>query len=639
MADRVKIKTVEFDNILKDEGLPKQVERVVRTLKKYDCAARKKWIADRQVAWDAIENVILTEEDEKLMRKKGQEPFAINKCNKGVQGSTAIVTDQKPEIKFIPIGSGDLYVAELMKRAHDVVWEKSEGSDEVYRFVEEAKIGAMGFMNSYHNPTKGLFGKIMMEEVDPSNIYWSSKSRRRDFGDTHLIKAVKRTAQYIKDHYPDITDDDLEYDLPIDLEQQGAHDTKTGEDQYASGDGMSEMDEDDCKNVWEIEAWMLETQTLHINVYVKNGSLAIDTYESHEEAINNLPEGGQHVMKPRDVRRQLIIVGKKIIHEEINPYGEDSDGDPIMPLVGLPAQRTRSAYPKSPTMYAAPINRMKVKNRAKLEFGVAQTVNSPIVRPDNCRWTGNPGTPGSELIVPQNIPFQPYRLGAGSSNMQLFRQMEEMADRDIDDQYDLHDVMRGKMDGKMAWQTVYALQEFGGMMSKPFLRSLESALTRIGKINIALIMRHWTREMWERLIEPKEWLEWVPDDEAMQLEQIKQVRARHMGKQQDELTQQDMQDVQEQIKNRWLDALELIRPSDPLAEPGISLVDLDVKVMAGSSMPTNRMAKMNQAMEFVGAGIYDAQAALEYVDDPNKDQIIARMDRNAQAAAQAQAIK
>ena len=44
-------------------------------------------------------------------------------------------------------------------------------------------------------------------------------------------------------------------------------------------------------------------------------------------------------------------------------------------------------------------------------------------------------------------------------------------------------------------------------------------------------------------------------------------------------------------------------------------------------------------IEKVKAGIYDAEAALEYDDDPNKDKIIARLKAKEEAAIRAGAFK
>ena len=56
-------------------------------------------------------------------------------------------------------------------------------------------------------------------------------------------------------------------------------------------------------------------------------------------------------------------------------------------------------------------------------------------------------------------------------------------------------------------------------------------------------------------------------------------------------------------------------------------------------MPTNRMAKLEVAIELVAGGIYDRQAALEYVDDPNRDLILARMAKQDEMAMQQEMLK
>jgi hypothetical protein len=112
--------------------------------------------------------------------------------------------------------------------------------------------------------------------------------------------------------------------------------------------------------------------------------------------------------------------------------------------------------------------------------------------------------------------------------------------------------------------------------------------------------------MWEKLIEAKEWTKFQPEDEP---------EAAKEG----ELSPED----QEAITRKWERALTLV--AHPEIPKRISLIDLDVKIVAGSSMPTNRIAKSMLAMEKLQAGMYDVEAALEYDDDPAKDKIVARM--------------
>jgi hypothetical protein len=348
--------------------------------------------------------------------------------------------------------------------------------------------------------------------------------------------------------------------------------------------------------------------------------------------------GAQEIAKEKDgdiilgkiteVRTQVIIVGSKIISEVTNPYGVDADGDPVISLIGLRGQKTLSAYPMSPTAYAVPINKEKCKRRIQFIAAASQSINAPIIEPkDKVKWTGKPGNPNSRGQVSAGAAFNPYRLPGGGMDIAKFVELENRADRDIDDQYDLPDVMRGREPkaANASGRMVLALQDLGGIMSKPFLRALESALIRLAKINIAIILKHWPRYMWDRLIEPDEEGYWTPDGKYEPKDPLN--------------VTEDELEIQEKIAANWKRALEAIRPLDPREPPGIGLIDLDVRLTAGSSMTTNRMAKSEMAIEMVQGGIYDRQAALEYMDDPNVDKIVERMKIQEEQAAAAEAAK
>ena len=92
--------------------------------------------------------------------------------------------------------------------------------------------------------------------------------------------------------------------------------------------------------------------------------------------------------------------------------------------------------------------------------------------------------------------------------------------------------------------------------------------------------------MWERLIEPDEMESWTPEGK---LTEEDTQTGQYQG--------QDYNDLKNQIKQKWLRALENIRPKDPSQPPGYELIDLDIRITAGSSMPTNRIARQEVGME------------------------------------------
>jgi len=629
---------IDLRLIQSDRTVKKQVLEVYGYLKIYkEADDRIKWMKRRDGAWDIIENKLWTAEEEKEIKNQGMVPLKINKCVKGVQGSSAVVTDQKPDVKFYPVGSGDLYIAELFKRGFDVVWEKNEGNDQVYDAVEERNIGGMPWMSVVLDKSLTPFGSIVFEEEPPEDFYFDKESRKRDYSDTHIIKAKMRNRQYIEDRYPGIKSEDL-YFMPTSVEDDSFSSGVTGGDNYAEQeDNQDTLDPEVVarqKIIWEIEAWMLKT--VHEDWFFeldKNGEPAAKkmSLKKDQKATDVLKEGEQHYW-PRKVKKrvQLIIVGKHIVSEKVNPEGEDSDGHPVMTLLGMKAQKTRNAYSMSPTMYAADLQKEKIKRRMQAIHSASHLSNAPVVRPEDSKWKGGPSTPGSELIVGKNSAFAPFRLQSGAADVMKFIALEERSDNEIDDVYDMQDVMKGKVpkgSERTSGRMVLALQDAAGMMSKPSLRRLESFLVRLAKVIMAMMLSHWQRYMWERLLEDTERVKFAPDgsDEAMARENIPE-----------EERDPDFEDLLRlDIAMKWEAALEKIRPRDINKPPGFRLLDIDVKITAGSSMPTNRIAKEQLAMEKVQAGVYDAEAALEYTDDPQKDKVIARLKKRQEAEMQA----
>ena len=85
-------------------------------------------------------------------------------------------------------------------------------------------------------------------------------------------------------------------------------------------------------------------------------------------------------------------------------------------------------------------------------------------------------------------------------------------------------------------------------------------------------------------------------------------------------------------------ALERVRTND-MSQQGLGLVDIDISVEAGSSLPTNRILKEALAIEKYEKGLYDRETALEYSDDPLKDKAVKRMKEVEAAQAKAEMMK
>jgi hypothetical protein len=645
---------IDLKRISASDADPK-VKEVYKLLKKYiDQPERKQWIERRNDNWDAVyedgdRSTIWTEAERKAMMEKGMVPLTVNDLYKGVQGSAAVVTDQKPGVEFLPVGSGDLYIAELMKRAHDQVWAQNYGGTEGYEFVREAKVGGAGFMVSKHDPAKGIFGKLIFGNHDPETIYYDmKKSRKADLSDTDIIIAHLVTKTYAKETYEGIKDEDLIFQ-EVPKPDTTKTDTATGVDNYTRDEkpDIPDSDDDEKEDVWEIEAHLLKRE-LEYWLMVPNVKGEWDRHtfgknqkDEAQEALDGIKEAQPDaVIWKRVVEKRVlrIICGKKLVPQEqnneesdelVNPYGVDVGGEPVLPVVALVPERTRNGKPVSPTTFAKESCKERNKRRSQAIYVTTKNLEAPIVSSGVLKWHKDP-IHGDWGEVDKNAAFAPQRLIPGTISSEALN-MEAIAKADVDEMYDMQDVMKGKIPkGDPSGRTVLALQDMAGMMSKPFTRALEAALERLGKVNMAIILKTWQRHMWERLIEDDEWQKWQPPNEKKPVNPMEDMNAAQ-GQQEEGPDET----AQIEITKKWEAALEKIRPKEASLPSGISLLDIDVRVAAGSTMPTNRMAKAALAMDMVDKGIYDPEAALDYIDDPHKDLIVARLNANKKAEMQA----
>ncbi|MFA7162423.1 MAG: hypothetical protein WC083_07640 [Candidatus Methanomethylophilaceae archaeon] len=660
---------IDIDKIAKSDT-PQEVIDVYRRVKRHfvDDPDRRAWKEIREKNWkaayplDTEKEGIWTEDEKAAMVKKGQIPIGVNDLAKGVQGSCAVVTSKSPGLNFSPIGESDLYVSELLKRGWDYVNSRNGGPITYFDWVKECKLSGLGLLEAKHDPSKGIFGKIVINTIDPTTYYFDKKSTLRDHSDVNFGKAHLVTKKYALETYDGLTEDDLIFNeiSPDEADKEATDDYKFGKDNYALSEGKqadlpAENKDETEENVWEIEDWELVKDKelwLMIRSQEKPGEFdrkIFKTYAEIEEAgwsvdkaknialretrgvIQDPMTGGmaemsdvlQAVILPRRVEKRIqrIIVGKKLISKEENPLGVDGDGEPILPIIALSHDATLSGYPTGPVTRAYEISRSRNKRRMQSIYVVSRNIEAPIVMSAGCKWVKDEEH-GDWIQVSKDSPFPPNRLVPGTTSAELVN-MEQRDKEDISDEFDMSDVIRGKIPAgqtNMAGRTVLALQEMVGVMSQPFTLSVESAMERLGKSVASLMIKIWPKSMWLRLIEPGEMGTWQPD-------QDKQVGP----------DGQPVQPEPSEIQQKWMDAIARIRGEDG-KEP-ISMIDIDVKIIAGSTQPTNRMMKKSEAMEMVKAGIYTPEIALEYVDDPLRDKAIESLKQQQQMAMQQEMMK
>jgi hypothetical protein len=623
--------------------------------------ARQEWLKQRKrCSKAALENEFFTDVEKKEMRDHGQEPHVVNKLVTGVQGASAIATANRPDIKVFPLRESDPYLSELAKSGLEHVWLKNMGNDVVYDAVEERNIGGIGCIYGYLDQDKGPFGACVFAEEDPEMWYWDENSRKRDRSDTHLIRAQLRSIKYIMDNYPDLDEKKIKA-INDEFEEQPSDvvDTKTGEDNYAVGEKDHTPAKNDVKRiVWEIEAYMLRTVREYWAVVIIDPARPfvirfqdVKTKKDAEKAVEDIrvngidPEGGEGGkipvqsidLWPRIVKRRemSVIVGDQVIPQDDpatrgedkleklpNPLGVDSDGDPVLPVVFYYAQRTRKAYYRAPTYYAFDANKSLCKRESQYTLAISKNLSAPIVREEQgTKWADSkrPDRPGNELLISKSSRI-PQRLQTAAIDLGALTARIVEDKENIDEAYGLPEVLRGKVPQgleRMSGRLGLALQDTGTVMQNPAIRGLESCLERLGKLLLSILLSSWNEHMWRSLVTEERVNTFRPPVD------------RELNAEPDENKSKELQDKErEERRAKWEHAIAKI------TREGISVVDFNLAITAGSSLPTNRLLKEETAMEKYKLGLYDRRAALEYSGDPHAKEIAERMDNREMQLAQ-----
>jgi hypothetical protein len=638
---------INLDKLEKTDA-PKEVIEVYKRVKAdlIDDPDRKTWERIRKRCWSAAypldpnkEDSIWTAKEREEMTNRGQIPIQVNDLARDIQGASALITSKSPGLNFLPIGSSDLYIAELFKRGWDFVINGNQGAVTFYDFIKEKNIGNLAVLEAKHDPSLGIFGKIIIQDIDPTTYYFSKDSKQRDHSDVSFGKAHLVTKDYALETYDDLKEEDLQFTAIKKEESEGdVPDHKTGMDNYAvdtNEEPTTDPDEKEPEDIWEIEDWEFKKEK-EIWVMIPDSK---ETYGYKRKIYKNYSdiEADGWILDPdkktaKDTmgvvalvwkrivtkRIQRIIVGKKMISKVVNPLGIDTEGAPVLPLIALQEDRTLNGYPTGKTARALELNRAANKRRMQSIYLASKNIDALKIFPNGIKWIVDEKH-GDYVEVPKDAAFAPTQMGPVNTSAELINLLQ-VDTQSIHDEYQINDIIQGKIpagQNNMAHRTVLSLTEMVGVISSPGVLTFESALVRLGKAVAALMLMVWPRPMWERLIEPDELGTWTPDKEKPQVDE----------------KGQPIPPEASVVQQKWKDAIDKLTGEN--GQTKTDLIDIDVKIIAGSTQPTNRMAKAGVAMEMVKAGIYDPQAALDYTDDPKKDEITERMEKKRQEELEA----
>ena len=595
-------------------------------MKAKDSTRRKEFEEDREAAKRAFKGQVFTDSQEKAMENSGIPPVKVTKGTTNALRLASIMSANRPEIKAVPMGGGDGYIADLIGRAYKKIWEQSTGN----RINFNAILGAIKEGIDHFNVTSEKYGmagdvRIKISKIGAKKIYYgvdTPEDAVTEWTVRYFAKPISK--EEAKDLY-NLKDDELYYEgaeRPEDEDKDDGptHDSAPGGryDDSPSGSDTTEKK----KEIWEIERCQLKKygKKLWFDTVTQKAFPRSDTPSKDNQAkilwITQYPaEGGPERFEPIDVKEydllySLVVGGKVIERDAVSPYGFDNIREPvdmIIPLINIPIGEV---YPRGNMFFAIGPLQEVAKRRGQSIAMVAYQMGSPIVTKKGTvnldEWRANITKPREVIEADwgDDPADKPYALYTALPDQSRVFALEDRANADVDDVFNLTPVLKGEAEtGRMSGRLAAMLKEFGMEGNSYLLTAAEWAYRKLGVCLVVIALREWPFRYWERLLEDEDY---VKDDKG---------------------------EKTDQLEPGYIKALELIRNKD------VSIIDYDIGIRPGSSLPANRMARLDMALELAREpvppdAIYDAEAVLNYLDDPQAKQVLKRKNRLKQIGQQ-----
>tara|TARA_R100001015_G_C4633578_1_gene198732 strand:- start:2315 stop:4666 length:2352 start_codon:yes stop_codon:yes gene_type:complete len=654
------------------ELLP-EVQESLELLTEYD-NSRETWAVKFQESLEFRAGAQWTNEERQVLENRGQAPIVVNRIHPIVETAKSLLTYNSPQFRSTAREDSDRDTAKVFSDLFSWVWTQSSGDEELKKVIDDYYVGGMGVLNVYQDPDADMGkGEVYIKGVNPLDVYIDPNSKdvyARDAANILVVKYI--TDEQAMQQYPEFGDIILDSDSAID------NDEDYPETNLAATEGQI-FNTDETTTYHNkrkyIERYSKEMHTYY-NVYEKfsRKELLLNEQEYKEYLINQyvklskitgeevivfdevamdelllvlqsigqvfhftlpepefdqmgnmIPQEPQKVAGPEDEDgipgsttsiipitaeeligleqievmkiekccvKQCVTVGNNLLYTRILPI-EDY---PIIPLMNI---HHRNPYPESDVRLYRPLQEYINKIRSLIIAHASTSTNVKLLIPRGSadlrqieeEWS-KAGTSVIEFDAELGAPIV---AGPVPLPNELYKN-EADAKYDLEYGFGIFELMQGS--GRQAPSTyrgTLVVDEFGQRRIKSRRDDVENFLNQVGKVAIPLMQQLYTEEKVVRLVQPN-------------------------GTE----------------KEERFNFFKETDTGDVKMFHDVAIGRYDIKVVSGSTLPTNRMALLNTYMQMFQMGLIDQAEVLKKSEIIDIDGVLERSGQMKQMAQQLQ---
>jgi len=570
----------------------------------------KKWRSNYDKDW--IDNYkFFRGQQWKEQRPSYRHSEVINMVFQTIQSFVPVITDNRPKFEFLPQDPTDQEFASIVNDVCESDWEKNGWLFKVSELIYDTHIYGIGYLSmNYIKNQETTLGDLELTTEDPMYCYPDPNCQDindkncRGFliaepVDVEILKSQYENGRYVKGDLDDLSNyDKTDVDgyaklrLPIDS-------TKVMRETSGSVDNLN------------IQKALKKTYYMYDRDYDENEKQNPDGSLYYEQ-VKKYPKG-----------RKIVVAGNVLLED--GPLEYEDGKIPVARCINYILPREFFGISEVEQIRGP----QRIFNKlVSFSLDVLTLMGNPVwvVGTDSGVDTENlfnkPGliiekNPGSEVTRQEGVQLQPYVL-------QLIDRMRDW----FDGLTGATDVSRGVTPGGVtAAAAISDLQEAAQTRIRLKSRNLDDTLQKIGQMWLSRTLQ---------FRDAPEMVRVTGNDGAQKYFKF------HVQTPMDEMGQPIMNDQGMPSKQMVLQEYNQDEITGQVGvAPEVKTMDikgiLDVKVKTGTTLPFNKSKKENTAKELFQLQVIDAEELLKQLDYPNYQAVLARMQEQAQMAAQQQA--
>ena len=577
----------------------KSKPQISRELFRRWSGARQQWDTEARNAVDFTLGNHYTADESTSLQAIGQADFVIDRVYAAVDKLKSLLTAQPARFTAIGREDSDNKLANVWKGILEYTWDISDGDSTFKQVVHDYSVTGLGYMYVYVDPEDDFGrGEVKYTHVDPFRVYVDPASRDRFFNDASgIILSTFLTRQQVLDLYPTLEEiiDDIEV----------GDSTLSGEDYPSSSlkNTSNVLTPAEAKNLdynitqkYQILDRFYKVRVPFYRLFntVDGSEKIIDenTYaviSQDKETIAALKAGAIEIEEIMQTRiAQCSSMGNTLLYERVL----NTDIYPIVPFTNI---WTNTPYPKSDVNKVKDSQRLLNKlfsltlSHAQSAAGLKLLVPEGSV--DNIGqlekdWA-NPNA-----VIEYNPEFGDPHFPQPAPLATEFYYLIDRVEKYIDLNFGIPELLQGfKESAPESVRGTMLLSEMGESRGKSKLRDIEASLAKVGQVVYNLAKDHYKFPKTFRIVQP--------NNDITEFS----VNMRLYDDKQNELMTIDND---------------------------ISIGKHDVRIISGSTLPSNKVAEYNMYLEAYKLGLVDDVEVLKKSEIFDKQGVLQRKGQMAQ---------